>query len=48
VSSVDPAPNKPKGAAMAILSTYHLDDTHLTDLNSRWRTWWTARFPGGE
>ena len=48
VSGVDPAPGRPKGAAMAILSTYQLDDTHLADLESRWRTWWTARFPGGE
>lgn len=48
VSSVDPAPSRPKGAAMAILSTYHLDDTHLADLDSRWRPWWTERFPGGE
>jgi hypothetical protein len=48
VSSVDPTPSRPKGAAMAILSTYHLDDTHLADLESRWQTWWTERFPGGE
>jgi uncharacterized protein YndB with AHSA1/START domain len=48
VSSTAPTPGKPKGAAMAILSTYHLDDTHLADLESRWRTWWTERFPGGE
>ena len=48
VSSVDPTPSRPKGAAMAILSTYHLDDTHLADLDSRWRPWWTERFPGGE
>jgi hypothetical protein len=33
---------------MAILRTYHLDDTHLADLDSRWRPWWTERFPGGE
>ena len=48
VSSVDPTPSKPKGAAMAILSTYHLNGTHLADLESRWRTWWRARFPSGE
>ncbi|WP_031158695.1 SRPBCC family protein [Streptomyces durhamensis] len=48
VSSMAPTPDKPKGAAMAILSTYHLDDTHLADLDSRWRAWWTERFPGGE
>jgi hypothetical protein len=33
---------------MAILSTYNLDDTRLADLESRWRPWWTARFPSGE
>src|SRR6476620_7576476 len=47
VSSADPTPSKPQGAAMAILSTYDLDDTHLADLDSRWRRWWTERFPGG-
>lgn len=44
VSSVDPTPGKPKGAAMAILSTYHLDDARMADLDARWRPWWTARF----
>jgi hypothetical protein len=48
VSSADPTPGKPSGAAMAILSTYDLDDTRLADLDSRWRPWWTDRFPGGE
>src|SRR5215469_13775737 len=43
VSSVNPAPSRPKGAAMAILSTYHLDDTHLAELESRWRSWWTEQ-----
>ena len=47
-SSVDPAPGKPNGAAMAILTTYHLDDARLADLDARWRPWWTAQFPGGE
>lgn len=42
VSSVDPSAAKPKGAAMAILSTYGLDDTHLADLDTRWRSWWNA------
>lgn len=48
VSSVDPSPGRPKGAAMAILSTYNLDDAHLADLDSRWRPWWTKHFPDGE
>jgi hypothetical protein len=42
VSSVDPSPSKPKGAAMAILSTYDLEESSLDDLDSRWRSWWTA------
>lgn len=45
VSSVDPTPAKPKGAAMAVLSTYALTDPHLADLESRWRPWWAERFP---
>ncbi|GAB3878588.1 hypothetical protein GCM10029964_029460 [Kibdelosporangium lantanae] len=45
VSSVDPTAARPKGAAMAILSTYGLDDTRLADLETRWRLWWTERFP---
>jgi hypothetical protein len=48
VSSVDSTPSKPKGAAMAILSTYNLDDAHLADLDARWRPWWTRHFPAGE
>ena len=46
VSSVDPTPERPKGSAMAILSTYGFDDTRLAGLESRWRPWWTERFPG--
>ncbi|MFD9007092.1 SRPBCC domain-containing protein [Streptomyces sp. NPDC059582] len=48
VSSADPSPSKPNGAAMAVLSTYGLDDAQLAELDSRWRPWWTERFPGGE
>src|SRR5262249_39487123 len=44
-SSVDSTPAKPKGAAMAILSTYHLADSLLADLDSRWRPWWAQRCP---
>ncbi|KPI13274.1 hypothetical protein OK006_3662 [Actinobacteria bacterium OK006] len=47
VSSADPSPSKPNGVAMAILSTYDLDDAQLAELDSRWRPWWTERFPGG-
>jgi hypothetical protein len=43
-----PGPGTPNGAAMAILSTCNLHDTHLADLGSRWRPWRTERFPGGQ
>jgi Protein of unknown function (DUF3632) len=46
VSSADPGPGKPNGAAMAIPSTCNLDDTRLAGLGSRWRPWRTERFPG--
>jgi hypothetical protein len=45
VSSVDPTPSKPQGAAMAILSTYGLDDAQLAALDARWRPWWAQHFP---
>jgi hypothetical protein len=45
VSSANPTAGKPQGSAMAILSTYDLDDAHLADLEARWRRWWTERFP---
>jgi hypothetical protein len=44
VSSVDPTAARPEGAAMAILSTYGLTDRQLADLDTRWRSWWTATF----
>jgi hypothetical protein len=47
VSSADPGPGTPNGAAMAILSTCNLDDTRLAGLGSRWRPWRTERFPRG-
>lgn len=46
VSYLPPSPAKPKGAAMAVLSTYGLDDARLTDLDARWRHWWEHRYPG--
>jgi hypothetical protein len=41
-----PTEAKPKGGAMAVLSTYGLDDAAYADLESRWREWWTPRYPG--
>jgi hypothetical protein len=45
VSSADPTASKPQEWAMAILSTYELDDARLAALDTRWRQWWTERFP---
>jgi uncharacterized protein YndB with AHSA1/START domain len=36
---------KPRGAAMAILSTYGLDDATYDGLSARWTTWWAQRYP---
>lgn len=48
VSSVGPFDDKPDGAAMAILSTYGLDDARLDELKERWSPWWSERFPTNE
>lgn len=48
VSYVPPSPSKPKGAAMAVLSTYGLDDARLADLDDRWQGWWTPRYASDE
>jgi uncharacterized protein YndB with AHSA1/START domain len=45
VSSVAPGAEKPDGAAMAVLSTYGLDDARRAELRERWTPWWTKRFP---
>ena len=45
VSSIAPGADKPDGAAMAVLSTYGLDDARLAEIKARWTPWWTARFP---
>jgi len=45
VSGIAPGAEKPDGAAMAVLSTYGLDDARLAELRERWTPWWTARFP---
>lgn len=45
LSSVGPGDAKPDGAAMAILSTYGLDDTRFAQLGERWTPWWAERFP---
>jgi uncharacterized protein YndB with AHSA1/START domain len=44
VASSGPTDAKPDGVAMAVLSTYGLDEDQLADLTSRWRAWWTERY----
>ena len=48
LSSVSPSEDKPDGVAMAILSTYGLDDARFSDLTNRWTPWWNERFPSAE
>jgi hypothetical protein len=35
---------KPNGGAMAVLSTYGLDENAFEDLRARWTDWWAARY----
>jgi hypothetical protein len=48
VSAIGPTDDKPEGAALAVLSTYGLDDDRLAELNDRWSPWWAERFPANE
>jgi hypothetical protein len=43
LSHLPPSEQKPAGASMAILSLY--GDTDRAELETRWRTWWSARYP---
>lgn len=43
-----PAPSRPRGGAMAILTTYGLDDGAFEALRMRWSKWWEARHPQDE
>lgn len=45
LSHIPPGTQKPDGATMAILSLY--GDTDRDDVDSRWKTWWEARYPEG-
>ena len=45
VARTPPSDVKPRGAAMAVLSTYGLDETAFEDLNARWTAWWAERYP---
>jgi len=44
VASSGPTEAKPDGTAMAILSTYGLDDSTMDSLTARWQAWWTQRY----
>ncbi|HEY7597231.1 MAG TPA: SRPBCC domain-containing protein [Actinophytocola sp.] len=48
VSSIGPAGDKPEGSAMAVLSTYGLDDARHAEIKQRWSPWWAQRFPSDE
>lgn len=48
VSGSGPTEDKPEGSAMAVLSTYGLDDARLAELRQRWTPWWTERFPADD
>lgn len=44
LAHIPPSDAKPQGAAMAVLSTYGLDDATYGDLERRWTAWWTPRY----
>ena len=48
VSGMGPTDEKPDGSAMAVLSTYGLDEARLAELRERWMPWWTERFPADD
>lgn len=37
--------DNPEGGAMAVLTTYGLDDADFAQLETRWQEWWAARYP---
>lgn len=45
VASTEPTDEKPAGTAMALLSTYGLDEAAYTELTERWAAWWGERYP---
>ncbi len=45
VSSVPAGDAKPKGAVMAVLSTFDRPENELADLAARWQPWWDERYP---
>ncbi|RIQ30102.1 SRPBCC family protein [Jiangella rhizosphaerae] len=45
VAFMPPGEQKPDGAAMAVLSTFGLDEAAYAELNERWAAWWGPRYP---
>ncbi|MGH3454118.1 MAG: SRPBCC family protein [Nocardioidaceae bacterium] len=41
-----PLDGRPDGGAMAILTTYDLDDERFAAVRDEWSTWWRATYPG--
>lgn len=41
------SPASPDGGAMAILSTYGLDDAAFSAVRDRWSRWWRTGYPDG-
>jgi hypothetical protein len=44
VGETPPSPSNPHGGAMAVLSTYGLDEASFGALRSHWTDWWQARY----
>jgi hypothetical protein len=48
VGAAPVSPAKPRGSAMAVLTTYGLDDAALDTLRERWTAWWRQHHPAQE
>lgn len=48
VSHLPVSEQKPRGAAMAILTLYGVDDATREGIDKRWQEWWTKRYPADE
>lgn len=44
VGDAPPSPIKPDGGAMAVLSTYGMDEDAFAELQTLWTAWWTDRY----
>lgn len=45
VAFTEPTEEKPAGTAMALLSTYGLEEAADAELSDRWGAWWSERYP---